>query len=1184
MTCPSCGFANAAGMRFCGQCGSRLSPGCPRCGAENPPGMRFCGQCGTRLDGPTDPAVADGPSPADRATGVGPQTERRIVSVLFADLVGFTARSDGADPEETRAFLAAYFEQAREIVERYGGTVEKFIGDAVMAVWGAPIAQGDDAERAVRAALDLVAATRHLARRDGDAALDLRAAVLTGEAAVAIGAVGQGMIAGDLVNTASRLQSVAPPGTVLVDDATRRAAGDAIAFEEAGDQVLKGKVAPVPAWRGLRVLGRRGGAGRTEGIEAPFVGRDEELRILRDVLHATSRERRIRLVSVTGQAGIGKSRLAWEFLKYIDGLTETFYWHQGRSPAFGEGITFWALGEMVRRRAGLAETDDEATTRERIGATVREFVLDEVERRRIEPALLYLLGIGDAPAGGREELFSAWRIFFEQVSVQGTAVLLFEDLQWADAGLLDFLDHLLAWSVGYPILVVTLARPDLLDRRPGWGAGRRDFVAMSLGPLSDEAMRQLLDGLVPGLPPAAMRTILARADGVPLYAVETVRMLVDAGRLEESAGVYRIVGELGTLSVPERLASLIAARLDAVDPADRALLQDGAVLGQTFGVAALAALSGEVAAEIEPRLRGLVQRELLVLDTDPRSPERGQYGFTQALIREVAYGTLSKRDRRTKHLAAARYFEALGDEEVAGVLATHYVDAYEAAPDGPEGEAVAAQARIALIAAGERATGLGAHDTAVGYWRRVLAITRDPAEAAGILERIGAASRYAGHFAAAEEAYRDAIERYRALGDRLGTARATTGLGRTLGSEGRLPEAIVMSEAVEREVADLAPHRVVAELWVALASGYGQVGRLDEAVRSADRALTDAEAMRLTDVVAEAMIQKGSTYVFQGRVIEGRALIEAAGRVADRAGLGLVGTRALFTLALAQMDDDPHAALETSRRAIEACRRFGMASTRIQAVTNAIEVSLLVGGWSWFEAELERIDVEVLEPSDLATVELARAEAAAMHGGATAASLATLAGFAVELHDRQTLSAVAIARANVAFAEGRIDEALDEASAAEDDDLNGPAASVLAGRAAIRLGDEDRAAAAVGRLTGSRVRGAAALIHHDALAASVAAMTGSWPEAVGAFTDAWRRYRDLGMDVALALSVTDAAAVGPAGDPFVAAAVPEARAILEREGASAFLGQLDEILTAGADAGRSRPDGSSATAGSTQSA
>ncbi|HSG87467.1 MAG TPA: adenylate/guanylate cyclase domain-containing protein [Candidatus Limnocylindrales bacterium] len=1188
MTCPTCSAANPAGAKFCVECGTRLAAACPSCGATtNPPGARFCAECGTRLDGgsaavgsvsPAGPAGASAPAPVTLGEPgpfqpVEPQTERRLVTVLFADLVGFTTRADSADPEQVREFLSRYFELCQETVERYGGTVEKFIGDAVMALWGAPVAREDDAERAVRAALELVDAVRHLGKREGDETLQVRAGVLTGEAAVAIGATNQGMVAGDLVNTASRLQSVAPPGTVLVGEATRRVASGAIAFEAAGEQILKGKPAPVEAFRALRVVAERGGTGRSEGIEAPFVGRDDELRLIKDFLHATSRERRVRLLSVTGQGGIGKSRLAWEFLKYIDGVEEDIFWHQGRSPSFGEGVTFWALGEMVRRRAGLAETDDDATTLERIAATVAEFVPDEGERRRIEPALRSLLGLGDAPPGGREELFAAWRTFFERISLQGTTVLVFEDLQWADAGLLDFIDHVLEWSIGYPILVITLARPDLIERRPDWGAGRRNFVALALQPLSDDAMRELLDGLVPGLPSSAVRTILQRADGMPLYAVETIRMLVEDGKLAEADGIYEVTGDLGELQIPDTLHALIAARLDAVDPSDRALLQDGAVLGQTFSVAALAALTGEPEAALEPRLRALVHREILQLDTDPRSPERGQYGFTQALVREVAYSTLAKRDRRTRHLAAARYYESLGDEAAAGVLAMHYVDAYEAAPEGAEGEAVAAQARIALRGAADRATALGSHESALAYLERARAVTSDPSEEAALLESLGTEARQAGRHEAAIKSFTEAVGRHRALGDLRSAARATTGLAIAQYAVGRFAEPIALLEAAEPEVAHLAPDPVVVDLWIALAhlAGTDQEARL----RWADRALADAEALGLVQSVVEGLGQKGIALSLIGRPLEARALLEASLRMATDAGLAAESARAAFQLALILIDPDPRASVAASRQAVDLTRRYGMGPLRLATLMNAVEAALRVGDWAWLDEELEAVPLDELEPSDRAGVQLGRMELAAMLGRESAPLEVEVTDFVAASDDPGLKAAVDLAAAIVRATEGRHEEALRHSLAVVDDPLNARQALVIAARSAIRLGDLLQARAILDRLVALPNRGPAVAADSEAIRAAVVGLESWGPESSTAFRDAWRRYRDLGMDIALAASMLDCLALAPDGDPLATEAAREARAILERAGAVAQLVQLDALEgrrgTADVPAGRSRP-------------
>jgi class 3 adenylate cyclase/tetratricopeptide (TPR) repeat protein len=919
--CPSCGAANPAGHKFCGECGARLVATCPTCGTTLVAGVKFCGECGTPAPGPGSPASASAGSAVPGAAAAssaqaGPAAERRLVSIMFADLVGFTPFAEARDAEDVRDTLSRYFALASEVIGRYGGTVEKFIGDAVMAVWGAPTAREDDAERAVRAAIDLVDAVRGLG--PGVAA---RAGVLTGEAAVTVGATNQGMVAGDLVNTAARLQSVAPPGAVLVGEPTMRAASAAIDFEEAGDQVLKGKAAPVPAWLALRVAAQRGGQGRSDLPEPPFVGRDEELRLLKDQITAAGRDRRPRLVTITGPGGIGKSRLAWELEKYVDGITEPIFWHRGRSPSYGEGITFWALGEMVRRRCRLAEDDPEEVTRARVRATTAEFVPAEEDRRWVEPALLTLLGLEPAPAGGRDVLFAAWRIFFERIAERATTILLFEDLQWADTGLLDFIDHVLEWSRNLPLVVVTLARPELLERRPGYGAQIRNLARLDLEPLSDEAMRALLAGFVPGLPEPAVAAILARADGVPLYAVETVRALVADGRLARDGAVYRPVGELGALAIPETLRSLIASRLDALDAADRGLVADAAVLGQTFSLAGLSALSGLDVAMLEPRLRALVRRQLFDLEADPRSPERGLYGFVQSLIREVAYGTLARRERRARHLAAARWFESLGDDELAGALASHYVAAYEASAEGPEADAVAVQARLALSGAADRAVTLGSHEQAVGYLRSAVALTADPtARAELVLRAAQAASRAAMHHDAVALA-QEAVEVVRAAGDAGILGRAGATLGEVLIDFGDPAAAVAALEAAEAAFPDDGAAAVRAEILGSLSRAYMRINDPRRSVEAADRALELAEPLGLDRVIAETLNNKGSSLGYLGRNREALALLEGAVKIARAGGHVAAEIRALTNLGASS--ETTLAALDATRAAAELGRRVG---------------------------------------------------------------------------------------------------------------------------------------------------------------------------------------------------------------------------------------------------------------------
>ena len=463
MQCGACGTSNRPGRRFCSQCGAPLMATCPACGAANEPDDRFCGDCGSVLEPGAPPGAATPVAAIELGTA-----ERRLVSVLFADLVGFTTLSERRDPEEVRELLSRYFDRCRALIERYGGTVEKFIGDAVMAVWGTPVAREDDAERAVRAALVLTQAVAALGEEVGMPELRVRAGVLTGPAAVNVGAEGEGMVLGDTVNTASRLQGIAEPGTVLVDDVTRRASEAAIAYEDAGVHALKGRDEPLHAWRALRVVAGVGGARRSVGLEAPFVGRDSELEAVIAASDTSAAEARARLVSVVGEAGIGKSRLLWEFFKHIDGISEEVRWHQGRCLSYGEGVGYWALAEMIRSRAGILEEEASASAREKLRAAVEQFVSDERERRLVEPRLAHLLRLEERPDADRADLFSGWRLFFERMAEESPVLLVFEDIQWADSGLLDFIEYLLEWSADFPIFVLTLGRPEVAAKRPGW--------------------------------------------------------------------------------------------------------------------------------------------------------------------------------------------------------------------------------------------------------------------------------------------------------------------------------------------------------------------------------------------------------------------------------------------------------------------------------------------------------------------------------------------------------------------------------------------------------------------------------------------------------------------------------------------------------------------------------------------
>jgi len=1177
MICSSCGTQNPPGAKFCTECASRLAIACAACGTANSPTAKYCAECAAPLQGAAPAALA-----ATRvAAVVQPQTataELRLVSVLFADLVGFTALAEGRDAEETRELLTNYFDLSRDVIGRYGGTIEKFIGDAVMAVWGAPIAREDDAERAVRAAIDLVAAVGALGP-----SVHARAGVLTGEAATTVGATNQGMVAGDLVNTASRLQSVAPSGTVLVGEATMRAASRAIVFEEAGEHLLKGKASPVPAWRAIRVVAERGGRNRSETLEAPFVGRDDELRLLKDLFHATGREGRSRLVSVIGPAGIGKSRLAWEFLKYVDGLVESVWWHDGRSPAYGEGIAFWALGEMIRGRAKLHESDDEPTTRSGIAAMLREHVPDEAERAWIEPALLSLLGIGSG-AGSSQQLFGAWRTFFERLAASGQVVMIFEDLHHADPGLLDFIDHLLDWSRNLPILMVTLARPELLERRPDWGAGKRSFTSIYLEPLPVPAMRRLLAGLVPGLPAAARDAIVKRADGIPLYAVETVRMLLAQSRLVLEDGVYRPVDDLTDLAVPDTLTALISARLDELDAPDRALVADAAVLGQSFTLAGVAAVSGLDPAAIELRLRAFVRRELLVQQADPRSPERGQYAFVQALIREVAYNTLAKRDRKVRHLAAARYLESLGSDELAGVLANHYLAAQGYASDGPEADALAAQARVALRGAADRAAALGAHTQAITFLEHAIEVSPDPADRVELHERALASANRGLVNEIAQRHALGALEARRELGDRAGIAAATAAWAGTIAGfgagGGRSLE--ILLPAWE-EFADLEATPAGVALMQEIARGY--VGRKDDpaAIVWVERLLPVAERLDLLAETTRALARLSSVLFRLDRPREGIILLRGAHELAVANDLEEVHRSTRTILTFREQFVDPAAGLAMAREGLEIASRLGSVAYGFLMVGNAVSCAIRVGEWAWALSLLDEWLTNEITGEFYLELYADRAVLAALRGADPSGDLAEAERLLPGMTDPQYTSYCHWARAWAAFGAGRLADAQREALAAgRTTNYFVPITMPLAARAALWSGDVVEAKAIVAETELSPIRGDAVALDLVTLRAGIAALEGRRAEAIAAYRDALRGWRALGLAFDEAMAVVDMTLLLAPTEREMAeapAAVESARQTLTRLGAWPFLARLDAAggdLAGGLGAGVVRVAGSGA--------
>jgi len=1150
--CAQCGFENADGRKFCGGCGVPLALTCPTCGAANEAGARFCGECGS-------PLTADTSAPAPVAAA-----ERRHVSVLFADLVGFTPLSESRDPEEVRELLSRYFDRCRRLIEIYGGTVEKFIGDAVMAVWGTPVAQEDDAERAVRTALDLVAGVAALADEVGAPELQARAGVLTGEAAVSLLVAGEGMVAGDLVNTAARIQAAAAPGTVLVGEATRRATAAAIAYEPAGEHELKGKAEPVSLFRALRVTSVRGGALRSGELEPPFVGRARELRLVKELFHATAEERKAHLVSVVGIAGIGKSRLAWEFEKYLDGPVDVVLWHRGRCLAYGDGVAYWALAEMVRMRALIAEEDTAESALEKLRTMLRDNIADADERSWLEPRLAHLLGLAEHAAGDRQDLFAAWRLFFERLAEENAVALVFEDLQWADSALLDFIEFLLEWSRAHPIFVLALARPELGERRPGFGSAGRNATTLSLEPLAPAAMEELLEGFVPGLPDELRARILDRAEGVPLYAVETVRMLLDRGLLAREDDVYRPSGPIETLDVPETLHALVAARLDGLEAEERRVLQDAAVLGKSFTKAGLSALSDLSESELEPLLASLVRKQVLSVEADPRSPERGHYAFLQDLLKQIAYETLAKAGRKAKHLAAAAHLERAStgaEQELIEVVAAHFVDAYEAAPDAPDAAEIRHKAAERLALAGDRASSLGANEAAERYFEKAAALAEDPRRQADLIERAGGSAWLGGRYPEAIALYEGAIEHYRELDEPKQVAHVTASLGFVMWSTGDLAAGADRLEEAFAALADEEPGPELAELAEALGRLRFFLGENEVAPDRIERALEIAEALVLPDVLVHALNTKHLLLVDAGRLEEGMALLRHAIELGREHDLGEPLNRALHNLSHTLNSRDRWAeAIEVQLEMLDRAHRQGTPWQAQRTLEHYAYSRWMLGEPdAWDPAQFTVSDLHVLSGLSSARVRVALSRGDVAEARAALDEYADLA----DSGEIQMQLGFRVNEAAVLRAEGRPREALAAAEKGLDvyREPTHPFYKLCWAEgcyAALDLGDLEEVEKLLGiyeELTPSW-RTPLIVAQEARFRGRLLALRGDNEAAVESLWRAAERFRELGTPFYLAMALAELAEFGGEDSAALRA---EARETFERLGEKAWLERVDAL-------------------------
>ncbi|MFN2489220.1 MAG: BTAD domain-containing putative transcriptional regulator [Actinomycetota bacterium] len=838
------------------------------------------------------PSEPSAPPPMDPGTA---RSERKFAAALFADLVGSTALAEREDPEVVRSVVGRAFERLVREIERYGGVPEKFVGDAVLAVFGVPAAHEDDAERAVRAALDMQSALSDLNRdlaAEGRAELSLRIGIEAGDVLVELDRVTgprDRMLTGDAVNTAARLQAVSEPGQVVVGPGAHAAAKTAIEFRDLPPFTLKGKVEAVPAWRALGAKAHPRGERAASDVRARLIGRDEELALLVQTFHRVAAEGRPALVTILGPAGVGKSRLVSELSRRLETLPDPVSWRKGRCLAYGN-LSYSALAEAVKAECGVLEDDAPVVVAQKSARTVQALF----GKPDLTPLIEVLVGSGLEHSFSREELFDAWRAFLERVASRAPLVLQLEDVHWADDGVLDFVDHVADWAEGR-LLLVTLARPELLELRPGWGGGKRNYSVIYLDPLAPEETEVMLEDLLSmRLPPTLARLVVDRSEGNPLFTEELVRVLIDRGVLRsKGVGRWELVGTPQEIDVPRSIQALIATRLDSLPPDEKAVIQDAAVVGRTFWMGTVQRLSDRSRRETKDLLGTLRVKGILVSRDAPAFSGESEFAFHHVLIRDVAYEGLPKSLRAVKHIEVARWAEEHAGErrqEIAELLATHYAEALRYRSELGEPDLVDLEAETLrwARAAAERAQAVwqlreGAR------WYRLVADLADRAdlpmeERAATWESYARAAEAVDPYPTVATAFEHALALYGSLERDADAGRIESWLAHVAFQSGDEEGVLRWAGRALEHLEPFGDSRDLALALVYLGWYHHRLGRDADAEPQLRRAMAIAEHVGDRVVHGRAMLSLGMLLYKSLRAAEGMALLDSALELARRSG------------------------------------------------------------------------------------------------------------------------------------------------------------------------------------------------------------------------------------------------------------------------------------------------------------